>query len=171
MKQNRASVYFLPVFACLYFFLSTLHCQEKEKKGASSQQILLKKGKVTKITQMGRVQFALDLLKKENYQKMLKHMNIPLPPDPVEIQAGGQVYGLLLTLIDLQTGELIEKAQVEIDFLLPNSSEPSAQKIQELHGAGMHHYGVYTRLSSVDGLKVTARVRYREAEYISKAGF
>ena len=89
----------------------------------------------------------------------------------MEIRAGDQVYGLLLTLIDLQTGELIKKAQVEINFLLPNSSEPSAQKIQELHGAGMHHYGVYTRLSSVDGLKVTARVRYREAEYISKAGF
>ena len=79
MKQNRASVYLLLIFACLYFFLSTLHCQEKEKKQASSQQILLKKGKVTRITQMGRVQFAFDLLKKENYQKMLKHMNLPLP--------------------------------------------------------------------------------------------
>ena len=150
----------------LWVFVS---CREKQAETAAS--ILKKTGKLIKITQIDNIQFAWELMSLKKYHEMLVAMNIPLNIKKPTLNK--QQYALLVTLIDLQTGEIISNAEITVHYIQKKSTiKPSPPALKKLSGAGMHHYGaIIPVLVKVNHLKIGAKIFLDGMDYASEISF
>ncbi len=154
----------------LFVFLISVFGSCREKKIETTESILQKTGKVTKIIEVDNLQFAWELMSSKKYHEMLTTMKIPF--EVKESKLDKKQYALLLTLIDLKTGELISGAEITVYYLQEGSTiKTPATKLKKLSGAGMQHYGTIIPLLNVEHLTVIAKTLFDEISYSSKISF
>ena len=175
LKKVIKTPFFLMVLLILLTVSFFYSCKEKKTADSSTEEALAKQGTITKITQADDIQFAFDLTNITNYKKMLTQMKLSHPEN---IKSAS--HGLLLTLINVKTGELMGGAKVSLtfEFLNTSNNQNQPQKLNletnALSGKGMHHYGTILRLASsnaVNGMQITAKAIINSVEYIGKIEF
>lgn len=169
MNERNFLTIAAPVLGALLFF----HCGDKAGGEHPGNDAMAEHGgshsahhmqNQTRVVKNDGVQTAFDLSTAEAHAKMARQMKL-------DWQApAGSDHHLSITLMDLDTKQVIREGKVKISLTGPDGRTITREG-QVLAGGGMHHHGLDFKMSGPGTYTVQAEFEYEGKTYAPQAEF
>lgn len=95
---------------------------------------------ITKIVEEDKIKIVVDIMDHKAHEKMMEAMKMPM-----QHMKHNQNHHIMITLIDKDSGKMIEKAKIQA-FLIDANNKKQTLKIHDMHHENMHHFGSHLKL-------------------------
>lgn len=148
----------------------TYNCKEKSATdkepylGEMAHDAQLADNNQTKLVKVDDIQMAFDLMGIGYHKKMMKLMKAKME------HLEGATHGLMITIMDNKTKDIIKGAQVTLSIVHPDGhSENIVTEV--MAGAGMHHYATHIDASDKGKYLISASILLRGRSYNARTEF